>query len=227
MRDSRIIDAAGLRRTFAADPPVHALLGVTLEINHGEFVALTGRSGSGKSTLLALLGLLDRADAGELSVNGHDIGRLSERQATRLRAEAIGFVFQAFHLLPQRTALENVTLALLYRDGSRRDKAIRAAEVLRQVGLGHRLEALPRTLSGGEQQRVAIARAVVTAPALVLADEPTGNLDSTTASSILDTLEELNARGQTILVATHDQRVAERAGRVLQMNDGVLAGGKA
>jgi putative ABC transport system ATP-binding protein len=210
-------------RTFAGTPPVVAVRPASLVIAPGDYVAITGRSGSGKSTLLHLLGLLDRPSAGTYRLGGTDVTRLSDAERTALRGQRIGFVFQAFHLMPHRSAVENVMLALLYRRCARRERYARACAALSEMGLAHRLDALPTTLSGGERQRVAIARAVVTEPTLLLADEPTGNLDSATAESVLATFDALSARGYTVVVVTHDPYVAGHARRRLEMHDGTLS----
>ena len=197
---------------------VRALDRVDLAVNEGEFVAVMGPSGSGKSTLLHVLGLLDRPDEGTYALGGRDTRALPDREAARIRNREIGFVFQGFHLLHEETALQNVCLPLLYgRVGGAPAKAQAALEA---VGLGHRARHRPFELSGGEQQRVAIARALVKQPKLVLADEPTGNLDSAAGQAILDLLEGLNRRGITLLVITHDERVGARARRLLRMRDG-------
>jgi putative ABC transport system ATP-binding protein len=218
-----VADLRAVGRTYPGSPPVEAVKVTDLAIAAGEYVAITGRSGSGKSTLLHLLGLLDRPSAGSYHLDGHDTTRLGDAARTALRGRRIGFIFQAFHLVPHRSAVENVMLGLLYRRCGRTERVERARDALAQVGLAHRMDALPGTLSGGESQRVAIARAVVTEPALLLADEPTGNLDSATADSVLDIFDSLHNRGFTVVVVTHDSTVAERAERVLVMNDGVLS----
>jgi putative ABC transport system ATP-binding protein len=182
-----------------------------------------GASGSGKSTLLHLIGLLDRPTDGTYLLDGVDAGGLSDGQRTALRGQRLGFVFQAFHLLPHRTVLENVVVAQLYNRVPRRERADRARRALEGVGLGHRVDFSPVKLSGGERQRVAIARAIVAEPSLLLADEPTGNLDSTNTAAILDLFDELHAGGLTIMLITHDHEVARRARRQLHMLDGVLS----
>jgi len=203
-------------------PPVRALCEISLDIARGEFTAILGPSGSGKSTLLNLIGLLDRPTEGTYLLEGSEVGGLSIDETARLRNEKFGFVFQSFHLLPRTTALENVELPLLYTDNDRvRETALRALE---SVGLGHRADHYASELSGGEQQRVAIARALVNGPAVVLADEPTGNLDSAAAGEILAIFEDLNRRGTTVLLITHDTNVAARATRRVQIVDGRFAG---
>jgi len=219
-----LIRMTGVSREYGrGSARVQALRDVDLEVAAGDYVAVTGRSGSGKSTLLHLLGLLDTTSAGQYEFDGVSVTALPDRARSDLRGRRIGFVFQAFYLLPHRTALENVMLAGVYNRTSRRARSERAREALVGVGLGHRLHALPSTLSGGEQQRVALARAVVGQPDLLLLDEPTGNLDSDNAAGVVDLLEGLNARGITIVLATHDHDVAARATRRIAVRDGRLA----
>ncbi len=217
-----VVDLQDVVRTFDATPPVEALRSTTLTIDVGDYVAIVGPSGSGKSTLLHILGLLDTPTEGTYILDGIDTSVLSERQRAGVRGSRIGFVFQSFHLLNHRTTVENVVLAELYSTTSRSDRRRRAVEALERVGLGHRLDAFPTTLSGGERQRVAVARALVGEPSLLLADEPTGNLDSATTQSILDMFAELNDSGITLAVITHDPEVARRAQRRLSIRDGVV-----
>jgi putative ABC transport system ATP-binding protein len=218
-----VIELRGVERTYPGPPPVPALRPADLLIDAGDYVAVTGPSGSGKSTLLHLLGLLDAPTAGTYLLDGFDTSALGDRDRSALRGGRIGFVFQAFHLLPYRTALENVLLAELYNQTPRTQRLDRAVDALRAVGLGHRLDALPTTLSGGECQRVAIARALVNRPSLLLCDEPTGNLDSRNAATVMELLDELNAAGFTIVVITHDASVASHARRAIAISDGVLS----
>jgi len=201
-------------------PPVTALAGVNLTIDEGEFVAIVGASGSGKSTLLNVIGTLDRPTSGSVSIDGVDTSALSDAQLSALRSRRIGFVFQQFHLREGVTALENVADGLLYTGTPRPERRQRARDALERVGLGHRLRHLPHQLSGGERQRVAIARAVINDPPLLLADEPTGNLDSRSGESIVDLLHDLHAAGTSILVITHDVTLAARLPRHVSMRDG-------
>ncbi|MEU4398874.1 ABC transporter ATP-binding protein [Micromonospora orduensis] len=218
------IEAVDVSRTYQLDGvSVEALRGVSLTVQPGDYVALVGPSGSGKSTLMHLLGGLDRPTGGRLVIGGRDVNALSPPEMATLRNETIGFVFQAFHLLPRTSAVENVALPLVYRGVSARQRRERAAAMLGRVGLGHRLDHRPNQMSGGEQQRVAIARALVTEPTVLLADEPTGNLDSVTGAAVLELLERLNAEsGVALVMVTHDQEVAARAQRRITMRDGVV-----
>ena len=211
-------------RTYQLDGvSVPALRGVSLTIHPGDYVAIIGPSGSGKSTLMHLLGGLDQPSGGRLVIGGRDVASLSAPEMATLRNETIGFVFQSFHLLPRTSAVENVALPLVYRGVGARQRRERAAAMLGRVGLGHRLDHRPNQLSGGEQQRVAIARALVTDPAVLLADEPTGNLDSVTGESVLTLLEELNvSSGVAVVLVTHDREVAQRAARQILIRDGVI-----
>jgi putative ABC transport system ATP-binding protein len=218
-----VIELRGLARTYPGPPPVPALRPADLVIEAGDYVAVTGPSGSGKSTLLHLLGLLDSPTAGSYLLDGLDTSRLGDRDRSALRGGRIGFVFQAFHLLPYRTALENVLLAEMYNQTPRSARVRAAVDALDAVRLGHRLDALPTTLSGGECQRVAIARALVNRPSLLLCDEPTGNLDSRTAATLMELLDQLNSGGLTIVIITHDATVAAHAGRTVAISDGILS----
>nr|WP_201447131.1 ABC transporter ATP-binding protein [Conexibacter woesei] len=204
------------------DPPVHALAGVSLTIADGEFVAIVGPSGSGKSTMLNVVGTLDRPTSGRALIGGVDVQTLSDTELSALRAHRIGFVFQQFHLSEGVSALANVADGLLYTGRPPRERAGRARDALERVGLAHRLSHRPNQLSGGERQRVAIARAVVGAPPLLLADEPTGNLDSRAGESIVELLYALNQSGTTIVVITHDPELAERLPRQITIKDGRL-----
>jgi putative ABC transport system ATP-binding protein len=217
-----VIRLASVAYTYRGPPPVRALKPVDLVIGRGEHVAVTGPSGSGKSTLLNLVGLLDRPTEGTIEIDGLDVGAAPERDRAAVRAHRIGFVFQSFHLLPHRTAVENVMLAQVYADLPRRGRLKAAVSALAQVGLAHRANALPTALSGGERQRVAIARALVNRPSLLLCDEPTGNLDTTTTEELTKLLETLHRAGATLLVITHNPAVAARAQRRVTIRDGVL-----
>ena len=207
---------------------VTALQDADLTVNAGEFIALMGASGSGKSTLLNLIGLLDRATAGEYWLEGKSVSSLRRDEMSDLRGKRIGFIFQNFNLLPRLSAWENVALPLAYRQGQfgHQDQLNRAREALSRVQLDHRLDHQPMELSGGERQRVAIARALITQPAVILADEPTGNLDSKTGIEIMHLLKELNDEGRTIILVTHDMNVASYANRICNMRDGILEEGE-
>ena len=215
-----------LAKTYViGDIEVRALRGVSLDVQRGEFVALTGPSGSGKSTFMHLLGCLDRPGAGRYLLNGRDVSQLDTRQLAQVRNRDIGFVFQGFNLLPRTTALENVELPMLYGGALPvRERRERAAAALDSVGLGDRLHHHPNQLSGGQQQRVAIARALVNEPALLLADEPTGNLDTRTSIEVMGIFQALNARGLTIVLVTHEHEIAEYGTRIVSFRDGLVRG---
>ncbi len=217
-----VVELDGAARVFPGTPPVAALKPTNLVINRGDYIGIVGPSGSGKSTLLHLLGLLDTPSSGVYRLDGIDIASLTDGERAGVRSARIGFVFQSFHLLAHRSNVENVMLAEIYRPDSRKQRRERAVTALEMVGLGHRLDAFPTTLSGGERQRVAVARALVGKPSLLLADEPTGNLDSKTSAQILDLFDDLHSQGLTLAIITHDDDVSERAQRRVQIKDGVL-----
>jgi len=216
-----VIRAAGLARRYVMGvETIHALRGVSLQVDAGEYVAIMGPSGSGKSTLMNLLGCLDTPDDGDYWLRGQLVSRMSSRQLALIRNREVGFVFQSFALLPRATALQNVELPLIYAHVPRRERIRRSLEALRSVGLADRASHRPAELSGGQRQRVAVARSLVTDPSLLLADEPTGNLDTATGAEILGLFDRLHETGHTILLVTHDQDVAARAARRIVMRDG-------
>ncbi|WP_281984196.1 ABC transporter ATP-binding protein [Azonexus hydrophilus] len=218
-----LIELSGIERRFQlGDTTVHALAGLDLSISAGEYVAVMGPSGSGKSTLLNLLGLLDRPNAGSYRLEGRDVTTLSADEQAQVRSTRIGFVFQSFHLVPRLTAAENIALPMMLAGIARSERDRRVTEALKNFGLDQRADHKPDQLSGGQRQRVAIARATIMQPALILADEPTGNLDRHTGEEVVNLLEALNASGVTLIVVTHDPQMGERARRQLVMEDGRL-----
>jgi putative ABC transport system ATP-binding protein len=218
----KMIVLCGITKTYGTDRPVHALRGIDLEIAAGEYLAIMGPSGSGKSTLMNIVGCLDRPTAGEYYLDGEDVSVLSDGSLARIRNASVGFVFQTFNLLPRQSAQRNVELPLVYRGLPLAERARRASAVLARVGLREWSHHRPNQLSGGQQQRVAIARALVGPPRFLLADEPTGNLDSRSGQSIMVLIEELNREGMTVLLVTHDERIARHARRIIQLFDGRL-----
>jgi putative ABC transport system ATP-binding protein len=218
-----LIDLAGIERVFRlGDSEVHALHQLDLAIAAGDYVAVMGPSGSGKSTLLNIVGLLDRPNAGRYLLEGRDVTTLSPEEQARVRSQRIGFVFQSFHLVPRLTAAENVALPMMLAGIAPKERASRVAQALKDYGLADRAHHRPDQLSGGQRQRVAIARATIMRPALILADEPTGNLDRHTGEEVVRLLEELNARGVTLIVVTHDHALGARARRRVLMQDGAV-----
>jgi len=220
-----VIDVADVTKVHrTGDVTVEALRGVSFRVEAGEFVALMGPSGSGKTTLLGILGCLDRPTTGSYRLVGQEMSELSETRRAHVRGERIGFVFQAYNLIPRSTAFKNVELPLVYAGVRAHERRDRALEALAAVGLAERAQHVPSRLSGGEQQRVAIARALVVRPSVVLADEPTGNLDSASAGEVLAILDRVNREGATIVMVTHSREVAERASRIIRVADGLLVG---
>ena len=216
------VSLTAVRKTYRVGEPVHALDGVSLDIRRGSYTAIMGPSGSGKSTLMNLVGCLDTPTEGEVVVGGREVGSLDDRERTSLRGTEVGFVFQTFNLMPRLNALENVALPQLFQGVDRETRRDRAGELLERVGLGDRLDHMPNELSGGQRQRVALARALVNDPAIVLADEPSGNLDTDTEADILDLFAEFHDAGTTMVVVTHERHVAERAERIVHLLDGKI-----
>jgi putative ABC transport system ATP-binding protein len=218
-----MIEISGINKTFTlGDSPVHALENVSLSIDKGEYLSVMGASGSGKSTLMNMLGLLDRPDSGRYLLNGVDTQSLDENERARLRREQIGFVFQSYHLIARLTARENIELPLILSGIPGKQRRETVDPILKKLGIAKRAHHLPNQLSGGERQRVAIGRSIVLQPAILLADEPTGNLDSRSGAEVTHILEELNREGLTLLIVTHDNSMGERAHRRIRMGDGVV-----
>jgi putative ABC transport system ATP-binding protein len=218
-----VLELKGITRHFRiGEVEVQALRGIDLQVEKGEYVALMGPSGSGKSTLMNILGCLDTPSNGTYILNGHNVSNLTDNELAEIRNKEIGFVFQTFNLLARNTALENVALPLVYSGVSKSGRTERARKVLESVGLTDRMSHKPNELSGGQRQRVAIARALINNPAIILADEPTGNLDTKTSYEIMQLLEEIHLKGNTVIVVTHEEDIAKRAKRIIRMRDGLI-----
>ena len=218
-----LINIKGIKRNFAlGDEIVYVLKGIDLEINKGEYVALMGPSGSGKSTLMNLLGCLDTPTSGTYILNGKDVSKMKDNELAGIRNKEIGFVFQTFNLLPRMTALDNVALPMIYAGYSKSERKARAEVVLNQVSLADRMDHQPNQLSGGQRQRVAVARALVNNPSIILADEPTGNLDSKTSLEIMALFNDIHANGNTVILVTHEEEIAAYAHRVIRLRDGMI-----
>lgn len=220
---SKVIEIRQITRDFPlGNEVVKVLKGIDLDIDRGEYVAIMGPSGSGKSTLMNLLGCLDTPTSGTYILNGKDASQMGDDELAEIRNKEIGFVFQTFNLLPRTTALENVALPMIYAGYSKTDRKKRAEEVLTNVGLGDRMDHKPNQLSGGQRQRVAVGRALVNKPSIILADEPTGNLDSKTSLEIMNLFDEIHAAGNTVILVTHEEEVAEHAHRIIRLRDGII-----
>ena len=222
-----LINIKQIKRDFVLGSEIiYVLKGIDLQINKGEYVALMGPSGSGKSTLMNILGCLDTATSGSYILNGNDVSQMHDDQLAEIRNKEIGFVFQTFNLLPRTTALDNVALPMIYAGFSKSDRNVRAKEVLNQVGLGDRMDHQPNQLSGGQRQRVAVARALVNNPSIILADEPTGNLDSKTSLEIMNLFNDIHENGNTVILVTHEEDIAEYAHRIIRLRDGLIESDK-
>lgn len=220
---SNVIEIRNIIRDFPlGQETVHVLKGIDLDIERGDYIAIMGPSGSGKSTLMNLLGCLDTPTSGSYILNGKDVSKMSDDELAEIRNNEIGFVFQTFNLLPRTTALENVALPMIYAGMSKKDRTERAEEVLEDVGLADRMDHKPNQLSGGQRQRVAVGRALVNKPSIILADEPTGNLDSKTSEEIMDLLDEIHRNGNTVIVVTHEEDIAAKAHRIIRLIDGMV-----
>ncbi|MGG5599768.1 MULTISPECIES: ABC transporter ATP-binding protein [unclassified Myroides] len=223
MSKELIIDIQDIKRDFKmGSETVKVLKGVNLQIEKGDYVALMGPSGSGKSTLMNILGCLDTPTSGYYSLNGKDVSRLDDDQLAEIRNKDIGFVFQTFNLMPRTTALDNVALPMIYAGKSKDERKERATSVLHMVGLGDRMDHHPNQLSGGQRQRVAVARALVNNPSIILADEPTGNLDTKTSIEIMALFDEIHSKGNTVILVTHEEDIAAHAHRIIRLRDGVI-----
>ncbi|MFK7000281.1 ABC transporter ATP-binding protein [Flavobacterium oreochromis] len=221
--DNALIKITNIKRDFQlGSETIHVLKGIDLQIKKGEYVALMGPSGSGKSTLMNLLGCLDTPTSGQYILNGKDVSKMIDDELAEIRNKEIGFVFQTFNLLPRTTALDNVALPMIYAGYSKADRTERAKEVLNQVGLSDRMDHQPNQLSGGQRQRVAVARALVNKPSIILADEPTGNLDSKTSIEIMKLFNEIHANGNTVILVTHEEDIAQHAHRIIRLKDGLI-----
>jgi putative ABC transport system ATP-binding protein len=218
-----LIDIVGIGKTYRiGEVEVHALRQIDLQIFKGEYVALMGPSGSGKSTLMNILGCLDTPSRGTYTLNGTNVSKMSDNELAEIRNKEIGFIFQTFNLLPRNTALDNVALPLVYAGKGKKERLQKAAEALASVGLADRMYHKPNELSGGQRQRVAIARALVNNPSIILADEPTGNLDTKTSHEIMDLLENINNNGNNVIIVTHEEDIAKRAKRIIRLRDGLI-----
>ncbi|MCJ7756898.1 MAG: ABC transporter ATP-binding protein [Gillisia sp.] len=224
---SKVIEMRNITRDFPLGHEIIKVLkGIDLNVDRGEYVALMGPSGSGKSTLMNLLGCLDTSTSGSYILNGKDVSKMSDNELAEIRNKEIGFVFQTFNLMPRTTALENVALPMVYAGASKSERTLRAKEVLTNVGLADRMDHKPNQLSGGQRQRVAVGRALVNRPSIILADEPTGNLDSKTSAEIMGLIEEIHAAGNTVIVVTHEEDIAAHAHRIIRLRDGMIESDK-
>jgi len=220
---SKVIEMRNITRDFPLGHEIIKVLkGIDLNVERGEYVALMGPSGSGKSTLMNLLGCLDTPTSGSYVLNGKDVSKMSDNELAEIRNKEIGFVFQTFNLMPRTTALENVALPMVYAGASKSERTTRAKEVLTNVGLADRMDHKPNQLSGGQRQRVAVGRALVNRPSMILADEPTGNLDSKTSAEIMSLIDEIHAAGNTVIVVTHEEEIAAHAHRIIRLRDGMI-----